>query len=243
MSATAHLGPFTVVELGRYTVTPGEQANFTRYFESFCPEAFQQLGALVCGHFAERRAPASFTWLRAFRSMDARAIFKASFYYGPVWKEHRQSLNDRLVDWQNVLLLRPLSAEHGVPILPAVDPVRESEGARGVVLVEIFPLQAGRIEQFAGAATTLLAHAADGARPAGVLVTLDEANNFPQHPVRADGPFFLQLTLLENEAARERYLASRPPLPAAAQACLCGEIEALTLDPAPRSRLRWREEW
>ncbi len=240
MSTVAHLGPFGVVELGRYTVVPGEAANFARYFESFSPEAFQQLGALVYGHFLERDAPQRFTWLRAFRDMDARAVFKASFYYGPLWKEHRAALNSRLLDWHDVLMLRPYSPEHTVPILPAVDPLAEPQGAQGMVLADIFAVAPELVDDFARLASERLSHHADGTRPAGLLVTLDEPNNFPQHPVRADGPFLVSLTLVENQAAAERFAAGIPDLPDDARACLRGDTERITLLPAHRSRLRWR---
>jgi quinol monooxygenase YgiN len=242
MSTVDHLGPFTVVELGRYTVAPGEAANFARYFESFSPEAFQQLGALVYGHFLERDAPQRFTWLRAFRDMDSRAVFKASFYYGPLWKEHRAALNSRLLDWHDVLMLRPLSPEHAVPILPAVDPLAEPRGAQGIVLADIFAVAPGRVDEFARLASERLSHHVAGTRPAGLLATLDEPNNFPQHPVRTDGPFLVSLTMVENQAAAESFAAGLPELPDDAHACLRGESERITLLPAHRSRLRWRTQ-
>ena len=40
-----------IVELRRYVITPGERDNFAQYFESYFPEAFQQLGATVFGQF------------------------------------------------------------------------------------------------------------------------------------------------------------------------------------------------
>lgn len=242
MSPVDHLGPFTVVELGRYTVVPGEAANFARYFESVSPEAFQQLGGLVYGHFLERDAPQRFTWLRAFRDMDARAVFKATFYHGPLWKEHREALNRRLLDWHDVLMLRPLTPAHAVPILPAVDPLEEPQGAQGRVEAEIFAVAPQRVGEFAELAAPRLAHRDAGARPAGLLATLDEPNNFPQHPVRTDGPFVVSLTLVRDEAAGERFAGERPALSAAASACLRGETERVTLLPAHRSRLRWRGE-
>ena len=49
----------------------------------------------------------------------------ASFYYGPVWKEHRTAANGMMVDSDNVLLLRPVSDKHPLLILPAVDPTIE----------------------------------------------------------------------------------------------------------------------
>jgi hypothetical protein len=244
VSAVDHLGPFTVYELRRYTVADGERQAFARYFEAFFPEAFQQLGALACGQFFERARPAAFTWLRAFADMDARARINAAFYYGPLWKEHRDTLNRRLLDWKNVLLLRPLRPERNVPVLPAVDPLGEPGGARGVVVAQVFAVAPGAVDEFArGAEPTFAAWRDAGVREAGVLVTLDEPNNFPQHPVRADGPWLVWLGVLADDAALTRFLALCGPASAALAAGQGsrGAAESVILDPAPRSRLRWLE--
>ena len=74
--------------------------------------------------------------------MDERAKANSSFYYGPVWKEHRSTLNTLIADSDNVLLLRPVSAERPVTVLPAVDPVAEPDGARGIAVAMIYPVQA-----------------------------------------------------------------------------------------------------
>ena len=50
----AHLKDFQVIELRRYKVREGRRESFARYFESFFPEAFQQLGAIAFGQFFER---------------------------------------------------------------------------------------------------------------------------------------------------------------------------------------------
>ncbi len=123
-----HLAPFTVIELRRYTVKQSERQSFARYFETFFPEAFQQIGAIVYGQFLERDRPDTFTWIRGFHDLEARAALNAAFYDGPLWKEHSATMNDRLIDHTNVLLLQPLSPEREIPVLPAVDPVTE-EGA------------------------------------------------------------------------------------------------------------------
>lgn len=119
--AVAHLGEFQVIEFRRYTITPGGQQDFASYFQSYFPEAFEQLGAIAFGQFTERGNPASFTWLRGFKHLEGRAIVNSAFYYGPLWKEHKATLNALIVDSDNVMLMRPLRP---VPVLPAVDPVK-----------------------------------------------------------------------------------------------------------------------
>ncbi|HEY5801120.1 MAG TPA: NIPSNAP family protein, partial [Burkholderiaceae bacterium] len=97
-----------VIELRRYRTKPGARAAFARCFETWFPDVFQQLGAAVYGHFAERARPDGFTWLRGFTDMDARLAVNQAFYFGPVWREHKPALNALLDDNDDVLLLRPL---------------------------------------------------------------------------------------------------------------------------------------
>ena len=113
------------MEFRRYTIKAGEREHFARYFEAWFPEAFQQLGALALGQFYERGTPSRFTWFRGFPDLDARAAVNTAFYYGPLWKEHAATMNDRLVDSDNVLLLHPLEPGRGIPVLPAVDPLSD----------------------------------------------------------------------------------------------------------------------
>jgi hypothetical protein len=234
---------FTVIELRRYTIKEGRRDDFARYFETWFPEAFQQLGALALGQFTEPRVPDRFTWIRGFRDMDARAVANGAFYFGPVWKEHRQQLNELIVDSDDVLLLRPLDPEHAVSVLAAVDPVREPAGAQGVVVAQLFPLQPASAQAFArAAAPALAAYRAAGARDAGLLVTLDAPNNFPQLPVRTDGPYLVWLGLFEDmDAVEGRFLpvAKQAAAQLAAGDLLRGQPSLLILRPGSRSRLRW----
>jgi hypothetical protein len=125
---SAHLTDFEVIELRRYTIKDGARENFAEYFEAYFPEAIEQTGAIIAGSFFERNHPNGFTWIRGFHTMEARAIADAAFYYGPVWREHRKTMNDLLTDSDNVLQLWPLSRERGITILPAVDPLVEPDG-------------------------------------------------------------------------------------------------------------------
>ncbi len=238
-----HMNDFQALEFRRYTIKEGEREHFAQYFESYFPEAFQQLGAIAAGSFFERRNQFGFTWIRGFHTIEDRAVANAAFYYGSVWKEHSKTLNDLMTDSDNVMLLRPLSPERGVPILPAVDPVTEANGAQGIVVAQIFAVKANSVEAFAKAAEpTFASYRAAGAREAGILVTLDVTNNFPQLPIRTDGPYLVWLgifkdnQILENEFAP---VAERSLQSLSATGWLRAAPELVILDPTHRSRLRW----
>ena len=241
----AHLPDSQVVELRRYTTSHGGQKRFTSYFDTYFPEAFEQLGAMVHGQFLPRGQADRFVWLRGFRDMPSRAVVNAQFYYGPLWREHRMKVNALLPDSDDVLLLRPLRADTGVALLPAVDPVDEAQGAQGIVVAQLFAVKPGSEAVFAAHAEAQFeSYRAAGARPAGILVTLDEANNFPQLPVRVDGPYLVWLGVVPDEAILHAQL--EPAMQAAAKALLVsgmlrGTPELLAMDPTPRSRLRWLE--
>ncbi len=240
---SAHLTDFQVIELRRYTVKDGARKNFAQYFEAYFPEAIEQTGAIVAGSFFERNHPNGFTWIRGFHTLEDRPVADAEFYYGPVWREHRKTMNDLLTDSDNVLQLRPLSPEREITILPAVDPLAEPDGARGIIVAFIYPIKANSVEAFAKQAeSTFARYQAAGAREAGVLVTLDATNNFPQLPIRTDGPYLVWLGLLRDNQTLERELTpvvENSISSLTATGLLRGAPEFIVLDPTPRSRLRW----
>lgn len=244
MQTVAHLGDFPVVELRRYTVAPGQRARFASWFDAYFPEAFEQLGAMVFGQFLERDDPDHFLWLRGYHDINARPIVNSAFYYGPLWKEHRTKVNAILPDSDNVLLLQPLPG-HGIPVLPAMDPVDELRGAAGIVVAQLFPVAAGSEADFAAdVGRDFARYRIDGVRPAGVLATLDVPNNFPQLPVREDGPWLVWLGIARDEAALRDLQAAMAAVgrELAAGGGLRGEPETIVMDPSPRSRLRWLED-
>ncbi|MGB3463519.1 MAG: NIPSNAP family protein [Rhodanobacter lindaniclasticus] len=243
MESVQHLRNYQVVEFRRYVTADGELTHFVKYFDAYFPEAFEQLGAMVFGQFTERGHANRFTWLRGFHDINARPIVNAAFYYGPLWKEHRIKVNAILPDSDNVMLLRPLHADQGITVLPAVDPVTEEHGAHGVVVAQIFAVKKGREEAFAKQAEAAFAsYRVGGVHPAGVLVSLDLPNNFPQLPIRTDGPFLVWLGVVRDNATLDERLA--PRLAAAEQTLAAGGLlrgtpERVVMDPTPRSRLRW----
>ncbi|MBO0695643.1 MAG: NIPSNAP family protein [Verrucomicrobia bacterium] len=243
MDRVKHLNDFQVIEFRRYTIKGGEREHFAEYFESYFPEAFQQMGAIAFGQFFERKNPVGFTWIRGFKNTDARAIINAGFYYGPLWREHASTMNNLMVDSDNVLLLRPLTTGHGVPVLPAVDPVKERKGAQGVVVAQIFAIKPNKVDAFAQKAeATFAGYRTAGVREAGVLVTLDTPNNFPQLPVRTDGPYLVWLGIVKDNETLETQLiplAEHSMQPLLATGLLRSTPELVILDPTRRSRLRW----
>jgi NIPSNAP len=245
MKSSSLLTDFQVIEFRRYTIRDGGREHFAQYFESYFPEAFQQLGAVAVGQFLERGNDSRFTWLRAFHNMDDRAKVNALFYYGPLWKEHAATLNSLMTDSDNVLLLRPLSRERGITVLPAVDPVKEEKGAQGIAIAQIFALKAGNVDAFAQQAeSTFGRYREAGAREAAVLVTLDAPNNFPQLPVRTDGPYLVWLGIVENESSLRSFthLLESAQQSLGRADLLKAAPEIVVLDPTKRSRLRWITE-
>jgi hypothetical protein len=242
-----NLNDFQVFEFRRYAIKPGERKHFAQYFEAYFPDAFQQLGAIAAGSFMERGNQNGFTWIRGFHTIDDRAVVNAAFYYGSVWNEHRDTLNNLMTDSDNVLLLRPLSPERGVLILPAVDPVTEPNGAQGVIVAQIFAVKKDETEAFAREAEPEFArYRAAGAREAGVLVTLDVTNNFPQLPIRTDGPYLVWLGILhDNEILQREFMPVTEQVAGICKASghLRGAPELIVLDPTPRSRIRWLPSW
>ncbi len=241
-------GAFPAIELRRYVTTDGAARDeFATYFDAYFPEAFQQLGAMVFGQFRERGNVDGFAWLRGFEDADARATVNAAFYDGPLWKERAQTMNERLVAIENVLLLRPLGAERGVALLPPVDAVREAAGgARGVVVAQILAVEPGRVDALdEQAEASFSSYGEAGIREAAVLVTDDVPNSFPRLPARTDGPHVVWLGIAkDDEAVHEQFeqAATRVADALRRAGLLRGEPELLMLDPTPRSRLRWLPE-
>ena len=237
------LGEFPVVEFRRYRIAPQQREHFACYFDSYFPEAIQQLGGIVFGQFLERDQESGFTWLRGFHHIDARASVNAALYDGPVWKEHRERMNEHMLDHTNVLLLAPLRPDRGIPVLAAVDPVRERDTPRGVAVAHVFAVKSGSVEDFADAAEPIFAtYRSGGVREAGVLASLDVPNNFPRLPFRTDGLYLVWLGLVENDRALHTELrpaAERAAASLTDRGLVKGTPELIVLNPTARSRLRW----
>lgn len=239
--APDHLRGFDVVELRRYTVSPGQRARFAAWFDAYFPEAFEQLGAMVFGQFLERDAPDHFFWLRGYHDMLDRPVINSAFYYGPLWREHRTRVNAILPGSDNVLLMRAV-AGHSIPVLPAVDPVDEPRGVHGTLVVQLLPVGQGRADAVAMAlADATTRYPREGVLDAGLLRTLDAPNNFPQLPVRSDGDWVAWIGMVRDAGALSRLEAAMDAVEGRLDASgdLRARAERIVAAPTPRSRLRW----
>ncbi len=237
---------FQVIEFRRYTVKETQRQEFAEYFDTYFPEAFQQLGAMAFGEFYERNNPSGFTWIRGFQDVESRATVNSAFYYGPVWKEHALRMNERMIDSGNVLLLHPLTPERELKILPAVDPVREKDGSKGIVAAQIFKIQENHVDEFVQQAEPIFNNYRNaGIREAGVLITLGVKNNFPQLPFREDGLYLVWIGILKDDQMLKstfQPLVKRSLESLSSKDLLKDEPELIILDPTSRSRLRWITE-
>lgn len=149
----------TVLELRRYTLHPGRRDELIALFEREFVEPLEAAGAHLFGLFRVPSPPDEFLWLRGFRSLEARKAALEEFYFGPAWKEHRSAANETMVDSDNVLLLRP--------VLRGLASPPPGSG----VYVTVGPVSEPPPSTFAA------------------FETEPTPNNFPQLPVRTDGPF------------------------------------------------------
>jgi len=102
--------PCSVIELRQYTLHPGQRETLIALFEREFIETQEAVGLQVLGIFRDLDAEDRFVWWRGFADMPARAAGLAAFYGGPAWQAHRNAANATMVDSDDVLLLRPLTA-------------------------------------------------------------------------------------------------------------------------------------
>ncbi|MDQ1923367.1 hypothetical protein [Massilia pseudoviolaceinigra] len=210
---------FPVIELLRYTISPGARANVARRFDDTLAHAFQHLGGMAFGHFCERGRPDGFAWLRGFRTRTACARIGRAF-------DEQAHSADGFIRTE-ALLLKPLHPDTGIAPLPM------GGDAQGIVVAQLFQVAPGRMDACERAAERCFAaYHGRGVIEAGILATLGE---------RAAGAALVWLGILSDDAA---LAALRPAFDAAAgelarAAMLAAPPELLVLDPGRRSRLRW----
>jgi NIPSNAP len=164
-----------VVELRQYTLVAGRRDEMIAIFERHFIEPQEEAGMRLLGHFRDLGDPNRFVWLRGFRDMPSRRAALEAFYGSELWFEHRDAVNETIVDSDDVLLLRP-AAE-----------CKWSSGARrangrGSLTAAIWsfsePVPPHTIEMLADELATA------GGTTVAVLVTEPSENDFPRLPVR-----------------------------------------------------------
>ena len=240
----------SIVELRQYTLKPGRRDELIALFEEHFIEGQEQAGAHVLGQFRRRDRPDQFVWLRGFTDMEARRQALQSFYYGPIWREHRDAANDTMIDSDNVLLLKPASRTGKFHLDLGKRPGRSASEAEGGIIIAILytfaiPVEAEFITFFEQELAPV--QRAAGAAISGYFVAEASENTFPALPVREGEHIFAWFASFADEAAYESYLSAlseshiwTATLTPTLQAWLAKPQEILELLPTRRSLLGQR---
>jgi len=200
---------YPVVELRQYTLRPGQRDVLIDLFDREFVESQEAVGMAVVGQFRDLDDPDRFVWIRGFSDMPARARALAAFYGGPVWKAHSAEANATMIDSDNVLLLRPVTARSGFPAPPAGRPAAGSAPAgQSRVLVTIYyrdqPFDQACADYFDRQVRPALIEA--GATPLACLQTEHAENTFPALPVRTGENVFVWLARFPSQAHLDDHL-------------------------------------
>ncbi|MEP6495418.1 MAG: NIPSNAP family protein [bacterium] len=176
-----------IVELRQYTLHPGKRDVLIDLFDREFVEAQEQTGMSVIGQFRDLDDPNRFVWLRGFDDMPSRAQALGKFYDGAIWKSHRDSANATIIDNDNVLLIRPASAQSGFALEGRKRAANAATGSGGgVVIATTYHIDAQKeaefIDFFERTVQPSLAQA--GSPVLASFVTETSANTFPRLPVR-----------------------------------------------------------
>jgi quinol monooxygenase YgiN len=246
---------YPVVELRQYTLRPGQRDVLIDLFDREFVESQEADGMAIVGQFRDLDDPDRFVWIRGFASMPARARALASFYGGPAWKAHSAAANATMIDSDNVLLLRPVTARSGFPPPAAPRPpaghgTAAQSHALAVpsrVLVTLYyrdrPFDQAFADFFDRRARPVLTEA--GATPLACLQTEHAENTFPALPVRTGENVFAWLARFPSPEVLDDHLRQvegsaewRDRVFPALSALITGAPQRLRLAPTARSQLR-----
>lgn len=187
-----------VVELRQYTLHPGTRDVLVELFDREFVESQEAVGIRVLGQFRDLDDPNRFVWLRGFRDMSTRAGALAAFYGGQVWKEHRAAANATLIDWDDVLLLRPARPGSGFSLESGDRPPPGTTGIPpGLVVATICYLDEPAIEF-----VDFFEREVEPALPVlASFVTEPSANTYPRLPVREGENVFVWFSRFPDQAA------------------------------------------
>jgi len=230
-----------IVELRRYTMRPGAREVLVRLFEGAFIEPQEEAGMHVIGHFREPDDPDVFTWLRGFRGMHDRARSLAEFYFGDIWRAHRDAANATMLTSDDVLLLRPARPSSAFALTGPRAPRGSDAPAPGIVEATILELGStadeNEVLSFFELAVAQCVEA-EGGTILGYFLTEPSRNDFPELPVREDVNVFVFFSGFADSAS---HAAGREDSEASRAVCeapgLSSPPRVLHLEPAARSLL------
>lgn len=235
---------YPIIELRQYTLRRGQRDVLIDLFDREFVETQEAAGITVMGQFRDLDDPDRFVWLRGFNDMPGRAEALGRFYGGPAWKAHSDQANATMIDFDNVLLLRPAPAHRGFPAPTAIRPPAPGTTAPpSLVLATLYyrdrPFDEAFVDFFDRQVRPVLVDA--GAAPLACLQTEYAENTFPALPVRTGENIFVWFARFPSAAHLHQFDRSDhwqqrilPP----SSATLTNAPQQLRLAPTARSLLR-----
>lgn len=162
-----------IIDLRDYTTAVGARELLIERCETLLFDEQVRLGASFPGIFRDADNAERFVWLRAAPDLAARQRILTSFYSeGALWKANRDEVNQWIVDSDNVLLVRPISAW--------------APPATGSSLVVMYSYLRRAPHMVSAELQREVAEAisAAGGRLLVTLATDPSENNYPRHPIR-----------------------------------------------------------
>jgi hypothetical protein len=143
--------------------------------------------------------------------MPSRASGLTDFYGGTVWKAHCEVANATMIDFDDVLLLRPARPASGFLVEDGErPPPGASEAPGGLVVATVYSFDALAGADFLDFFERALRPGVTGAGASilAYFVTEESANNYPALPVREGEQVFVWFSRFEGQAAYEQHAAA-----------------------------------
>ncbi|HYO48014.1 MAG TPA: NIPSNAP family protein [Gemmatimonadota bacterium] len=223
------------MELRQYTLKPGQRDALIDIFDRHFVEGQESVGITVIGQFRDRRRADRFVWLRGFPDMETRHKALEAFYDGPIWAAHKANANNTMLDFDDILLLKPARPETAFRMNPGSATMMSRDDGPATVLAGIYrmpqPIDAGLVSEFEQQIAPLLQ--AEDVRIEGIFVTEPARNTFTRLPVREGEHVLVWFGIVERRAPPPGWLEEL-----ASMAALGDQpVSLLDLDPTSRSAL------
>jgi hypothetical protein len=199
-----------VVELRQYRLHAGQRDTLIELFDREFIDTQEALGMRVIGQFRDLDDDDRFVWLRGFANMVARRHGLQAFYGGPVWAAHRSAANAKMIDSDNVLLLRPAWPGAAQSLLPGSRATSAVGMPPGLIDVTIFRLREAADAELLACCRDLMSTtlARGGALRQGWYVTEASVNDFPRLPVREGEPVLVGVSVFADGHSFEAFQRS-----------------------------------
>jgi hypothetical protein len=208
----------SLIELRQYTLRTGQRDALIELFEREFFTGQEDAGMYLIGQFYDLDRPDCFVWIRAFPNMEKRKGALEKFYFGAVWKAHREAANATMIDSDNVLLLKPIQG------FLSLEQQKHKDG----ILVALIYKNLESVKTFYSDQLEPILQAAK-AEILATYCTENSQNTFPRLPIRTE-TVFVCFARFKSESVFESHRSSLENLS-------FGNLELLRLRSTLASRL------